>query len=323
MSVKCGNHKGADVRHETVADVRACYAVPTAPVEAGADMDAIHAEAIKEDGLRGGLWRRLGEAVKALDDQGPDAEVLTREGAVSVDHGGRNFSYNPFFKSAPAPQANDAEKTWSQIQNEKLAGRRPNSYSKTEANEQDESWPWANNRPAGRSYPTTTAQDAYIGKLLAERDWKPFGDEGILAKRVSEGWAITSREAALLIDWLKAQPKTRRAPLQTSAWRELAGQVPAGYYAYADESGKNHFFRVAIGRNGFFKIQEQASDDLHDVKFGAYPKVLKSILAIGLAEAGRRYATDRGKCYRCNRTLTDNVGNPYFAAGLGPECGGK
>jgi hypothetical protein len=177
--------------------------------------------------------------------------------------------------------------------------------------------------PARESY-ATPAQEGFIGKLLAEREWEPFGEEGNLAESVSQGKSITKREASILIGWLKEQPKAAaKAAHKTQPWRELAEKVPAGYYGVVDAERKNHFYRVSVGRNGFYKIQEQASEELHFVSLNRYEGILQHILDFGLDNAGKFYATEKGSCRRCNRVLTDNTGNPYFEMGYGPECGAK
>jgi hypothetical protein len=177
--------------------------------------------------------------------------------------------------------------------------------------------------PARESY-ATPAQEGFIGKLLAEREWEPFGEEGNLAESVSQGKSITKHEASVLIGWLKEQPKAAaKVAHKTQPWRELAEKVPAGYYGVVDAERKNHFYRVSVGRNGFYKIQEQASEELHFVSLNRYEGILQHILDFGLDNAGKFYATEKGACRRCNRVLTDNTGNPYFEMGYGPECGAK
>lgn len=176
--------------------------------------------------------------------------------------------------------------------------------------------------PARAPY-ATSAQEGYIGKLLGEREWEPIGEEGSLAESVIQGKSINRSEASRLIGWLKEQPRAKAASSKPQVWRELAEKVPAGYYGVLDAERKNHFYRVSVGRNGFYKIQEQASDDLYEVKLGAYAGILQHILDFGIEKAHKFYATEMSACWRCNRTLTDNTGNPYFEMGLGPECGKK
>jgi hypothetical protein len=177
--------------------------------------------------------------------------------------------------------------------------------------------------PARESY-ATPAQEGFIGKLLAEREWEPFGEEGNLAESVAQGKSITKREASILIGWLKEQPKAAaKVAHKTQPWRELAEKVPAGYYGVVDAERKNHFYRVSVGRNGFYKVQEQASEELHFVSLNRYEGILQHILDFGLDNAGKFYATEKSACRRCNRELTDNTGNPYFEMGYGPECGAK
>jgi hypothetical protein len=175
----------------------------------------------------------------------------------------------------------------------------------------------------------TFAQVNFIQKLMEERNWESGLDAGTdqfdWATDLAGGKAIGKHEASSLIGALKALPKraTEKSPAKEQPWRTLSREVPAGYYAVQDSEGKNHFYRVSVGRNGFFKLQEQASDDLHFIPLNRYAGILQSILDFGLDRAGKFYATERSACRKCNRTLTDNIGNPYFEMGYGPDCGGK
>jgi hypothetical protein len=175
-------------------------------------------------------------------------------------------------------------------------------------------------------YEATEKQIDFIQKLLAERDWETGLDNDPIAQRVANGLPILRSDASSLITALKALPKRESAEPKAHGeqpWRRLSRDVPAGYYAVRDENGKNHFYRVSVGRNDFYKVQEQASDELHFVSLNRYAGILQSILDFGLDNAGKFYATERNACRKCNRTLTDNTGNPYFAMGYGPDCGGK
>jgi hypothetical protein len=180
--------------------------------------------------------------------------------------------------------------------------------------------------PEVEHYQATGAQISFISTLLAERDWRNGLDNDPIAQRVLDGLPILKSDASSLINALKALPKIQSAPAKTDheqPWRRLSREVPAGYYAVQDSEGKNHFYRVSVGRNGFYKLQEQASDDLHHIPLNRYASILQSILDFGLDNAGKFYATERSACRKCNRTLTDNTGNPYFEMGYGPDCGGK
>lgn len=107
--------------------------------------------------------------------------------------------------------------------------------------------------------------------------------------------------------------------------------ITDGNYAIVRE-GKTHFYRITrregkgqyAGRT-FINIQERASDELFPVR-GAWAvrkSILDSIRTAGVDAAHLMYADRLGMCWHCNRTLTDDVHNPYRKFGVGPVCGPK
>lgn len=107
--------------------------------------------------------------------------------------------------------------------------------------------------------------------------------------------------------------------------------ITDGNYAIVRE-GKTHFYRITrrAGRGQyegrtFINIQERASDELFPVR-GAWAirkSILDGIRTAGVAASHLMYADRLGMCWHCNRTLTDDVHNPYRRYGLGPICGPK
>ncbi len=303
MSIKCGNHNGIDIRHETVADVKACYASPGgvadfAPTTEGVRFPILPAgESLAEINADQETWPWSHRKNK---DQHP-FDMGRRYAEAAAEIGAKVTPWDEPLQPRDASRANN-EEVWAEFQEVPLAQQGIATVDRA-----------------------TEAQMSFIGKLLAERMWEPFGMNGDLAESVTQGKDITKREASALIGYLKDQPKTERptATPKRQPWRDLADKVPAGYYGFQDAEGKNRFYRVSVGRNGYYKLQEQASSDLFEVKLGAYAGILQGILDFSLAKAQAFYGSERGRCARCNRELTDNIGNPYFSMGLGPECGGK
>lgn len=107
--------------------------------------------------------------------------------------------------------------------------------------------------------------------------------------------------------------------------------VTDGNYAIV-RAGKTHFYRITrrAGRGQyegrtFTNIQERASDELFPVR-GAWATrkaILDEIRAAGPMAAHALYAEKLGHCWKCNKSLTDDTGNPYRVYGLGPDCGPK
>jgi hypothetical protein len=137
------------------------------------------------------------------------------------------------------------------------------------------------------------------------------------------------------IDSLLTALKSAHAAPTTAAPAKPAfdayDDVTDGNYA-VERAGKTHFYRITrregkgqyVGRT-FINIQERASDELFPVR-GAWPvrkSVLDSIRTAGVQAAHLMYADRLGMCWHCNRTLTDDVHNPYRKFGVGPVCGPK
>jgi hypothetical protein len=256
MSIKCGNHKGIDIRHETVADVRFCY------------------------------------------ENGPVVDFApTIEGVRCPIEGTR--AAEAFLTGATAKLANGH--ATSPI----LASMRP--------------WADSVERQA------TPAQLGFLASLGAERDLSGLSAEDFHSMELmaSEIYPSFTRASAL-ITTLKAAPKAQRSGSQKSkAWRKLAEAIPVGRYALLTGPGqdKTHFYRLSE-RNGFFKLQEQASDAWYEVELKNYETILQAIVDFGVEPAGVLYGELIGQCRRCGRALTDD-NNPYKAIGYGPDCGAK
>lgn len=102
-----------------------------------------------------------------------------------------------------------------------------------------------------------------------------------------------------------------------------AAQVPSGHYAI-DSSGDNDtaFYRVDNITEGrwagrtFVKMVVGGHPDMN-VRPAAIPGILARIIDAGIETAAVRYGQEIGRCYRCNRTLTDEVSREL---GIGPDC---
>ena len=187
-------------------------------------------------------------------------------------------------------------------------------------------------RPAVRSNErgATDPMKNFVRILLAERDRTQLTDEALRAESiradVTDCQELSFSGARRLIEGLKLLPKKAAEQpkgQKEQPWKTLSRKVPAGYYATTDAEGKNHFYRVSVGRNDFYKIQEQASSDLFFIPLNRYAGILEAILDVGVVPARKAYADLQGRCGRCNRVLTDNTNNPYFGVGMGPDCGGR
>jgi len=152
---------------------------------------------------------------------------------------------------------------------------------------------------------------------------------------------MSNDRAKAVIASLLALKKARRetaaaAPQPTAAkgaqgWRGLITQV-MGTMAEAnfaiEVDGKTRFYRISkrgkrSNRPGTWKIQERVSDGLFPRSDGLMNTVLPAILEMGVEASGKMFFERMHACYKCGASLTDDTGNPYYAMGLGPECGSK
>lgn len=138
---------------------------------------------------------------------------------------------------------------------------------------------------------------------------------------------LTAAQASDVITRLKAHvaaaPEALEMPVQEAApaprtFRPIT--LPDGYYAIVTD-GKTHFYRVSTWetRDGQKrrKMQEQASDTLHYVRWPNALHIQDLIIAAGVDASQKLYATELGCCYICGRTLTDDESR---AMGIGPTC---
>jgi hypothetical protein len=312
-------------QHETVGQARNCEAANTPEVAAGA-------RAIRESQSVEEVWpwatdaKTERPAQKRFEDRNRtkgDAKKYARPFTMGI-------AYAQALRDGTAPAP---------VEEPAFVAPPQNHFQAAIASEWDApttpSCSGRNSEGTRRGYgQATEGMERFVRILLEERDWEhaidPQSANGEAISDLGNGLPISFPAARLLIELLKTLPKhgaqaapATSAPKNVQPWKTLSEKVPAGYYGLQDQDGKNHFYRVSVGRNGFFKIQEQASSDLYFIPLLRYAVILEAILAYGLDKAGKFYATETSRCRKCNRVLTDNTGNPYFEMGYGPDCGGK
>jgi len=94
--------------------------------------------------------------------------------------------------------------------------------------------------------------------------------------------------------------------------RALLEAVPRGNYI-VDIDKEPTILQVKISAVG-----NQYLNDKNGNYLGFRANLLRVLASSDLGEAGRRYGTETGRCWRCNRPLTDAISK---ALGVGPECG--
>lgn len=151
----------------------------------------------------------------------------------------------------------------------------------------------------------------YTAGMTERGLWTP-GREGNASAWISR---MINKEREL-VQAARAAAPTSPAP---------AAEVPAGRYAITDDEIK--CYAVEIGKEGtrwegFTFLSRISSDDRFPIKNRAEKARILAAIAADVDGAAVLAALTLRQCRRCGRTLSDTK-NPYFSAGLGPDCGAK
>lgn len=174
----------------------------------------------------------------------------------------------------------------------------------------------AANSPVARTY-ATEAQINFIKRLVEERkcDGITLTESNVMMKALQDK-PITKNEASTLITSLKGMPKKQG---KQSGYDPLP-DVPAGHYAVPSRTGNNDldFFRVDRAKNGRTYVKRIVGGHPEmNLRFKELRPTLQAILDFGPDKAAKQYADQLGRCYRCNRHLTDETSRQL---GIGPDC---
>lgn len=108
---------------------------------------------------------------------------------------------------------------------------------------------------------------------------------------------------------------------------QVAPEIPNGYYAISSKAGHTSFYSVTAGRNpGVIFVDlligggSNGSFQKQSVPRKNQAAVLGEIEKAGIEAAAKRFGQETGKCYVCNRGLTNEESRE---AGIGPECAKK
>lgn len=103
--------------------------------------------------------------------------------------------------------------------------------------------------------------------------------------------------------------------------RDRFTDVPDGYYAVTTNDDVLAFYRVSTWKDGGRKVQVYASDTLHLVRgHKATDAILAKVREITPLTAGKLFAQEIGKCYKCGRMLTNETSR---TRGTGDDCASK
>lgn len=166
----------------------------------------------------------------------------------------------------------------------------------------------------------------FVNNLIKYRDI----DSAIVAETVKRieaapDGALPFRMAKLFIDAYKDAPnKAPAAPSArpTSAQTDLP-DVPAGRYALRTDGIVKFYIldRPESGKwAGYTFLKAQASDETYPIKNRQTKAEILARISEDIEAAAVLYGTELGRCYRCGRTLTDEVSREL---GIGPDCRSK
>lgn len=186
--------------------------------------------------------------------------------------------------------------------------------------------------------PATPRQAEYIKGLLSERTDFTEGFRARVLYGLSTG-ELDKVKASEIITWLLAKPRAAKVttattpptavividdPMPAAPTAAALPDVPAGYYAVASATGHNDldFFRIDRPTEGkwagrtFVKRVVGGHSDMA-IPFRLVPDILDRIVAAGIDKSNKLYADEIGRCFRCNRHLTDEISREH---GMGPHC---
>ena len=189
---------------------------------------------------------------------------------------------------------------------------------------------WERNNPAesplARGPQATERQVDFLHKLLNERE---YDETPHLHDVRNEREIVSKAHASELINWLKDRPFKSGLRPQPCAPKWSGFEVEPGHYAIPSATGNNDldFFRVDAGKGrheGRMFVKRIVGGH---PEYGMTVKDARYVLAF-LSEltadarslARQRYGTEIGRCYRCNRHLTDETSRKL---GIGPDCRNK
>lgn len=136
----------------------------------------------------------------------------------------------------------------------------------------------------------------------------------------AEAGAIAKVRGRWVVNHIGTCPPPQARPERPA--RPALPDVPAGYYALPDPTGRNdlRFYRVDRPTEGrwagytFLKVVIGGQPDRR-VPREDVPGILAEIAAD--PDAGFRYGREIGRCCACNRQLTDEESRRL---GIGPDC---
>lgn len=170
--------------------------------------------------------------------------------------------------------------------------------------------------------PVSPEQEKFITDLIDERETAEPMDADMTVAALNT--LVNPRQgASVLIEGLLKLPKKGKASHPIQSRPSNLPEVPNGHYAVPSLTGNNDldFFKVQAGEGKWasrtFVRRVVGGHPEFNVKPGEIRKALQAILDAGVEASAVLYGREIGRCYRCNRTLTDELSRQL---GIGPVC---
>ena len=169
--------------------------------------------------------------------------------------------------------------------------------------------------------PRPRAANLYAGRCVRCANTVPAA-QGFRARNDSGGWTVVHADDAACDAAVDAARAARAAAPPAVAAPLIA--VPTGHYAVASATGHNDldFYRVERPTEGrwagrTFVRRVIGGRPAVPVRGAEARVALARIDDAGVDACAARYGIELGRCYRCNRHLTDRVSRML---GIGPDC---
>jgi hypothetical protein len=169
------------------------------------------------------------------------------------------------------------------------------------------------------------ADIADVTRVLAQGAWvfvqRYEGDFAFVLDLRNRGRKLSDGQVKGVLNVMRAERFRSRKPAVQPTDQPT---VPEGHYAVVPDAGANDlaFYRVDRPETGkwagrVFVKAIIGGRPAQPVRGESAGRVLAQIVEQGVEHSAQRYGTALGRCYRCNKTLTDDESR---ARGIGPEC---
>jgi hypothetical protein len=171
----------------------------------------------------------------------------------------------------------------------------------------------------------TSKQFDFLNKLRLQHGLEPLAEDARNLTKRAASLAIQSYLEKNREDTPQhAGQLPSVAPSQVLSVSEHYSEIPAGFYATTSRTGNNDldFWKVdrpTEGRWAGYVFVSRVIGGRPEQTMRKHEKTqaLQAIRQAGPEKAAQKYGQEIGRCYRCNRHLTDETSR---SLGIGPDC---